>query len=448
MDSSVGKSEENYFNESIKYAREFKNSGLVSTFIEVQRLIWEKSLFPKRFFSCSVFMCSACNSKSRELSFCLKCGKTFCGSHFQDHSCQSWFGVDVATRQLFKYSSEIGRRFIFDSFFDHLIIASKLSVIDGVPLSIKLETTVPVFPSQKPPLPLQNLGNTCYINSLLQCFVVHPLLQKWFLSNYIDVDLKKIRHPGAAVHLHFNKLFLAQENEATFSISDFIFALWALLPKFATPDQFDAYDLMVALRNQLDDFYQSQFDISIFGKIFSWQFKIIESCENCGEIKIYLEKATDLVITDPKHGTLTESLKDFILNSIALDPDNGARPKCNKCHSPCKKQYFFYSLPLTLTIKLDRTQNIDTALIGLVDELSLDEYIDSDKQNELGEAKYSLIAVIGKPESSETGHFWSYVKRWEQWYMCDDDGVKPVETSNVLQDDAGLLFYVRKGIFS
>ena len=178
------------------------------TFHQVQRFLWEKSLFPERFPPCSVFLCASCNCKTRDLSFCLQCGRCFCGSHFGDHRCQPGYGVDVLSHQLFLFSPELGRRFIFNSSIDRLILSAKLAVIDGLPFDADLDPSEPVLPVLIPPMPLQNLGNTCWLNALMQCLVVNPLLQKWFLSGQVDVT--QIDCPEAAVHCHMQQFFLAQ----------------------------------------------------------------------------------------------------------------------------------------------------------------------------------------------------------------------------------------------
>ncbi|OHS94059.1 Clan CA, family C19, ubiquitin hydrolase-like cysteine peptidase [Tritrichomonas foetus] len=439
MSNTNSKAENDYLSQSVKYLQKFKTDSPneKSTFIQVQRLIWEKSIFPNRFYSCSVFLCSTCNCKSRDLSFCLQCGRTFCGNHIADHHCPPGFGVDIATQQLFIYEPDLGRRFIFDAYIDHLIIAAKLAVIDGIPMQVKIDNAGSIFPTRREPMPLQNLGNTCWLNSLFQCLVVNPLLQKWFLSSTINIT--RVECAEAAVHLHLCRLFLAQVSESTFSQADCLFAIWSLLPIFATSDQFDAHEFLMQLRTKLDDFYQQKFETSIFNGIFSWQFKVIESCENCDETRTFIDPASDLILNVGSCSSLIEAFSEFLLGASPLP--------CNNCQKPCKRQYFFNTLPPTLTIQLGRAQNMEKGLaaVQLVEELSLDDFVDIDKKAELGEAKYSLIGLVVRPGSGDSGHYYADVKKWGQWYRCDDNNVKAVDVSDVMQDDASLLFYVRKG---
>jgi ubiquitin C-terminal hydrolase len=409
-----------------------------STFLQVQRLIWEKSLFPQRFPACSVFLCSSCTSKTRDLSFCLQCGRTFCGGHFGEHNCPPGFGVDIATRQLFLFSPALGRRFLFDASIDLLIISAKLAVIDGLPLASNLDPQGSILPIPRPPMPLQNLGNTCWLNSMFQCFVVNPLLQKWFLSS--SIHIAKVDCAEAAVHTHLCRLFLAQVSEGTFSLADCLFAIWTLFHAFATPQQCDTHEFLMELRGKLDEFYQRRFETQVFSSIFNWQFKVIESCESCDETRTYIENAADLILPITGCSSLEEAMSHFLLGSSPL--------KCNSCQNACKRQYFFNSLPPTLTISLGRGRNMSRAMtpIKLTDALVLDEFVDADKKREIGDARYSLIGMVVRPGQGETGHYWANVKRSRQWFHCDDNTVQPIsDVKEVLQQDACLLFFTRNG---
>jgi ubiquitin C-terminal hydrolase len=104
-------------------------------------------------------------------------------------------------------------------------------------------------------------------------------------------------------------------------------------------------------------------------------------------------------------------------------------------------------LPPTLTISLGRERNTSKALapIQLADSLVLDDFVDTDKKREIGEARYTLIGMVVRPGGGETGHYWANVKKCKQWYHCDDSAVSQVEPGEILQQDASLLFFMRSG---
>ena len=428
-----------YFHKSIKYVQKFRDESPseMSNFVRVQRLLWEKSLFPRRFPSCTAFLCSFGMCPMQNISFCLQCGRTFCINHFDDHQCSPCFGVDVKTRQLFFFEKGLGRRFVFDPSIDYLVLSSKLAVLDGFKVNDNIVTGSSIFPTHRSPMPLQNLGNTCWMNSLLQCFAANPLLQKWFLSEAINIQ--KIECPEAAVHNHLCRLFLAQIGEASFSPTDYFFAVWMMAPQFATPEQCDSHEFFMTLRTKLDEFYQKKFESQTFSNIFSWQFKVIESCENCGETRTFIEQSFDVMLNIENCSSMIEALNNFLYGT---SPRN-----CNNCQRLCKRQYFFNTLPATLSVALVRASYSDKSVknVLLPEEFSLEEYIDSDKKNELGDTRYSLIGTVVRPGSGETGHYLANVKKYGQWYRCDDITITPVESNSILRDDACLAFYVRRG---
>ncbi|KAK8900313.1 hypothetical protein M9Y10_002636 [Tritrichomonas musculus] len=435
------KETKSFTDKSAEYFKKFINSTTEkSTFIQVQRLIWEKSLFPNRFPPCSVFLCSLCNCKSRDLSFCLQCGRSFCGNHFSDHHCSPGFGVDILTRQLFILIPNLGRRFIFNSIIDLMLVSAKLSVIDGIPIQSNLGLYKDtIIETRRAPMPLQNLGNTCWLNSLLQCLAVNPLLQKWFLSGSINIT--KIDCAEAAVHKHLTRLFLSQNGQRCFSLPDFLFSIWTLFPSYAKQDQFDSHEFFMPFREKLDAYYQSHFEISVFNTIFSWQFKVIESCESCEDTRTYITPSSDLLLRIYKCSSLNEAIAEYLL---------GASPRqCSNCNRPCKCQSFFNTLPPTLTIYFVREKSMDKGqtLMQLSEDLSLDDYVDIDKKTELGEAKYTLIGLVERPGLGDFGHEYAYVKKFGHWFKCDDNNVSKIDKSEILRAEASLLFYVRKGFF-
>ncbi|KAH0788469.1 Clan CA, family C19, ubiquitin hydrolase-like cysteine peptidase [Histomonas meleagridis] len=432
------KDEEKYYIESIRYSQTFKNEckNEKGTFLQVQRLLWEKSLFPSRFPPCSTFLCSQCSAKTRDLSFCLQCGRTFCGSHFQ-HNCQiPYYGVDILTQQLFVYMPSKGRRFIFDSYIDHLILSAKLAVIDGLPLTADLEPHGSIFPIRRAPMPLFNLGNTCWLNSILQCFVVNPLLQKWFLSSSLNIT--KIDCVEAAIHQHLCRLFLSNFGESSFSISEFVYCIWCLFPSFANQQQSDAHEFFMELRAKLDNYYQQTFETTVFSQVFNWKFTVIESCSACGQTKTYLEDATDLILCSTNCSDIMEALSQFMETSS---------PKpCSSCGGKdCKKQFYFNTLPPVLTISMTRIRSTDPP-IPIEEDLYLGDFVDADK-SELNDVKYSLSSIVVRPGSGDLGHYWANVQQWGQWYKCDDYTITPITISDTCRDDACLLFYTRNGLF-
>ena len=412
--------------------------GQKDTFMRVQRFLWEKSLFPERFPRCSVFLCAKCNCRTHTLSFCLQCGRCFCLAHFGEHACPPGFGVDVGTHQLFLFKPGLGRCFLFDASIDRLVISAKLAELDGLPLSAPLDPKGPVLPVPRPPIQLPNLGPKVWMGSLLQCLVANPLLQKWFLSGSFVVN--RVDRPEAAVHLHLQKLLMAQMREGAFSLVDFMFAAFQMSPTFATSDEYEPHEFFIDMKRRMDAFYQEQFDTAVFSMIYGWMFKVILSCDSCDETKTLLESARDVVLPTMDTTNLSDMISRYLLEATP--------GKCGSCGKLCKRQLFFNSLPATFMIALTRPNVTDQEpkLIHFDEELVLDDFLDIDKKQELGSARYQLAAMVVRPGPNDNGHYSANVRRWGQWFKCSDDNIQPIDVHDVLKSDACVLFFTRAGV--
>ena len=427
--------------ERIKYMSLFKEGAPVKkTFLHAQRLIWEKSIFPSRFPPCSAFMCATCRTKPRNLSICLSCGNVFCMEHYKEHPCKNSLGIDIKTQQLFVMDEDKGRKFIFDPLIDRLIVSAKLAVIDGMPFNSELDPKTQILPSHRMPLALYNLCNTCWLNSVMQCLMANPLVEKWFLSGKYQLDV--IDTPIACVHTMLKKMFLAVNGKGNFLISDMLFCIKTLYPSYNIAEQYDAQEFFLRLKTSLDDFYKVKFESNEFEEIFSWTFNVIESCEYCSHTQAHPSPESILNLPYASSNTLSEAIAQFF---------NGESPmKCLQCEHTAKKQYYFHTLPQTLTIALVRTgnENKGMANIKIEEVLDLEKYVDPDVKKFVDSARYSLVASVVRPRTGDLGHFWADVKRNGQWYQCNDNNIKATDINDVLSDDLILLFYLRNGFVS
>lgn len=428
---------ERYFEESVSILSRLKESAsLRSSFLQVQRLLWEKSFFRSRFPVGSVFLCAHCHAKTRDLSFCLQCGKCLCSAHFGAHSCRDALGVDILTHQLFAFVPGRGRRFAFDAYVDHMVLAAKLAVVDGLPLTADSARACALFPAQRQPYPLFNMGNTCWLNAMLQCFAVNPYLQKWFLSQTVRVP--RVERAEDAVHLHLVRWFLANFGDGSFSIADFVFAVWTGFPAFANQQQNDAHEFWMQFRARMDDYYRCCAGTTVFSEIFQWKYAIVEACERCGFARTYLESATDLIILTTDSRAVSELLPEYFATSVP--------GRCGCSGSECRKQMFFSTLPPVLTVALTRTRNSGPAA-RIEETLDMAQFLDPEKRGELSPSVYKLNSMVVRPGVGDKGHYWANVCKWGQWYRCDDFTITPITIEDAKKDDGCLLFYTRNGFF-
>ena len=125
--------------------------------------------------------------------------------------------------------------------------------------------------------------------------------------------------------------------------------------------------------------------------------------------------------------------------------------ECNTCKrkQKSKRKMEIYRCPHYLIIHLKRF-NADNKIETLVDfpikNLDLHKYINN---TENLECIYNLIGVINhKGSLQEYGHYYAFVKNpiKKKWYKIDDSNVTTLKTSEIVNQNAYVLFYERKDL--
>jgi hypothetical protein len=125
--------------------------------------------------------------------------------------------------------------------------------------------------------------------------------------------------------------------------------------------------------------------------------------------------------------------------------------ECNTCKikQKSKRKMEIYRCPHYLIIHLKRF-NADNKIETLVDfpikNLDLQKYISN---TENLECVYNLVGVINhKGSLQEYGHYYAFVKNpiKKKWYKIDDSNITSLKTSEIVNQNAYVLFYERKDL--
>lgn len=181
--------------------------------------------------------------------------------------------------------------------------------------------------------------------------------------------------------------------------------------------------------------------------IFVGQLKSTLRCSTCDYESVTFEPFWDLSLPIPSRSgevTLTECMEAFTKEEV-LDGDE--MPTCARCKTRrrCTKFFSLYKLPKVLVVHLKRfspTERFRSKLSSTVTfpltSLDVSRFSDSP-----GRSTYSCYAVSNHSGTLYSGHYTAYAKNPKtcEWHYFNDSRVSKSSTSNVISNEAYLLFF-------
>ncbi|NWW50358.1 UBP2 hydrolase, partial [Pedionomus torquatus] len=328
---------------------------------------------------------------------------------------------------------------------------------------------------------LRNLGNTCFMNSILQCLSNTKELRDYCLQNQYLRDLNNNSRMRTALMTEFAKLiqllWTSSPNDSV-SPSEFKTQIQRYAPRFVGYNQQDAQEFLRFLLDGLhsevnrvlvrprastdtldhlpDDEksrqmwrrYQEREDSRV-SDLFVGQLKSSLTCSECGYCSTAFDPFWDLSLPIPKKGygevTLMDCLRLFTKEDV-LDGDE--KPTCCRCkaRTRCTKKFSIQKFPKILVLHLKRfsesrirTSKLTTFVNFQLKDLDLREFA----SQSCNHAIYNLYAVSNHSGTTMGGHYTAYCKSpvSSEWHSFNDSRVTPMSSSHVRSSDAYLLFY-------
>lgn len=328
---------------------------------------------------------------------------------------------------------------------------------------------------------LRNLGNTCFMNSILQCLSNTRELRDYCLQRLYMRDLSHSSNAHTALMEEFAKLiqtiWTSSPNDVV-SPSEFKTQIQRYAPRFVGYNQQDAQEflrfLLDGLHNEVnrvivrpksypenldhlpDDEkgrqmwrkYLEQEDSRI-GDLFVGQLKSSLTCTDCGYCSTVFDPFWDLSLPIAKRGypevTLMDCMRLFTKEDV-LDGDE--KPTCCHCRARkrCIKKFSIQRFPKILVLHLKRfsesrirTSKLTTFVNFPLRDLDLKEFASENTNH----AVYNLYAVSNHSGTTMGGHYTAYCRSpvTGEWHTFNDSSVTPMSSSQVRTSDAYLLFY-------
>jgi len=344
---------------------------------------------------------------------------------------------------------------------------------------------------------LKNLGNTCFMNSVLQslsnieefCNVLTNLpslddqIKK---SKEIKKNVDRRLSDGVIVTDELIKVLMAlkkSDDKSALSPDSLFQAIWKVVPRFRGYQQQDAHEF---LRYMLDRLHTElhtllpgklkvepklQTTSSIVTSVFGGSLQSCVTCLTCKHTSKKNDPFLDLSIDIPQIYTgpsrkskdkeilpvchIHDCLQKFVERE---ELDDSERFFCNSCKSkqPSTKQFWINRLPTVLCLHVKRFRwsayartKIDTFIEFPLNGLDMSGYLlknlSGTRYSNAGSSLYDLAAVIvHHGTGAGSGHYTAFASNNQAWFNFNDCTVKETDYQTVNSSRAYILFYVQR----
>ncbi|PKU43250.1 ubiquitin carboxyl-terminal hydrolase 42 [Limosa lapponica baueri] len=300
---------------------------------------------------------------------------------------------------------------------------------------------------------LQNLGNTCFLNSTLQCLTYTPPLANYMLS----LEHTQSCHEEGfcmmcTMETHINQVLCCSNN--AIKPTSVINGLKRIGKHFHFGSQEDAHEflcftvdaLQKACLNGSTKLDRSSQATTLIYQIFGGYLRSRVKCLNCKAVSDTYEPFLDITLDIKAVTSVTRALEQFV-KPEQLDGENSY--KCSKCKKmvPASKRYTIHRSSNVLTISLKRFANFTGGKINK--DVKYPEYLDlrAYMSQSMGEPLiYALYAVlVHSGFNCNAGHYLCFIKAGNGlWYRMNDASVELSDIKTVLNQQAYVLFYIRR----
>ncbi|XP_039752820.1 ubiquitin carboxyl-terminal hydrolase 2-like isoform X2 [Pararge aegeria] len=329
---------------------------------------------------------------------------------------------------------------------------------------------------------LRNIGNTCFMNSVLQCLAnTRPLLEYLLHEPHAaDVNTTLSCMKGALIKAFASvvkELWRSGERDAVINTTSLKAQVQRFAPRFMGYSQQDAQEFLRYLLEglhedvnrvttkpkpiltEIDDTLSDsaaaaeawarylRMEDSRVGDIFVGQLKSTLRCTHCHHDSVTFDPFWDLSLPLPARTgnlKLQQCLQHFVREE-ALDGDE--KPTCSKCgvRRKCLKWFTVQKFPQVLVLHLKRfspTERFRGKLSVLV-EFPLSALDMSPFAAAPTHAVYNLYAVSNHSGTTYSGHYTAYCKHpyTGDWHEYNDSRVSTIAPRDVVSAEAYVLFY-------
>ncbi|GAA5928653.1 uncharacterized protein JCM15063_003931 [Sporobolomyces koalae] len=345
---------------------------------------------------------------------------------------------------------------------------------------------------------LKNLGNTCYMNSTIQCLSAAIPFARYFTNGAYRKDINEYNPLGTKGALanavgELIRALWAQEYSYLAPVT-FREAISRVAPQFRSSDQQDAQEFLGFLLDGLHEdcnyvlkkppaiemtperehdletlppqvmserewqIYKMRND-SFIVQCFQGQFRNQLRCLTCHKTSTTYNTFMPLSVPIPTHRglhrvTLMSCLEAFVKDEILDQDDAWHCPRCKKNRKAVKK-LSLSKLPPILVIHLKRfsfqgpfSNKIETQVHYPLTGLDLTPFIPpplmDQKSGSHGSSRrfeYDLFGVTNHYGNLSSGHYTAFIRNRRDWYNIGDSKVSPCDPNLVQSAKSAYILY-------
>ncbi|BGP22426.1 proteophosphoglycan ppg4 [Rhodotorula toruloides] len=305
---------------------------------------------------------------------------------------------------------------------------------------------------------LNNLGNTCFLNSALQVLLHTPPLLRYLESTQHPAETNcKCKQQKDFCMICTMRSCARQsfsQRLRSYSPSPVVKNLKKIAKHMRLGRQEDSHEFLrfcidamqaAAMYGKSQKLEQKIKETTFVHQIFGGRLRSRVHCLACGHNSDTFDSILDLSLD---LGNRANTLKDALDNFVRVDKLSGQNKyKCEKCKKLVNAEKYFAieDAPLVLTVHLKRFSPTGRKITGQLrypETLHLAPYMSNPNVG----PSYRLYGIIlhsgGGPHS---GHYTSYVRSSSgKWHDMNDDYVSSLPRSPLMERDAYVLFYMRE----
>ncbi|GAM28335.1 hypothetical protein SAMD00019534_115110, partial [Acytostelium subglobosum LB1] len=312
---------------------------------------------------------------------------------------------------------------------------------------------------------LNNIGNTCFMNSVLQCLTYCPPLANYMLSQEHSksctiqgfcIFCSMERHIARSLTTHSGSITpkeIASNLKSGYPPLGIEFA-----PGFRLGRQEDSHEFTRFVIEGMQKVCLARFPkgalthrdtmTTVVGSIFGGYLQSQVKCTVCNHDSNTYDPFMDLSVDINQADSLTRAMQRFVRPEV-LDGSN--KYKCSKCKKLVRatKRMSVHLAPPILTVQLKRFSYLGfhggkiSKPIQFDASFNLAPFMTTTTTSD---AMYDLYGVlVHSGSSTNSGHYYCFIKSSSGvWHNMNDESVHQVNQATVLSQKAYILFYSRR----